>query len=100
MMAFLSAGIPSGGVYRISPVFNSEAQLMTASTGALLLGSTSQVNDGLALFSKQCRGFIQLEGCRLLDRPGQLTEAHSVHLLIRTGIPRRPAALPHFTGIE
>ena len=30
---------PSGAVYRISPVFSSAAQLITASIGALLLGS-------------------------------------------------------------
>src|SRR5271169_2440373 len=39
MMAFLRAGMPSGAVYRISPVLRREVQLMTASMGALDLGS-------------------------------------------------------------
>src|ERR1035441_5211916 len=38
-MAFLSAGIPSAGVYFTSPVASSAVQLTMASTGALLFGS-------------------------------------------------------------
>src|ERR1035438_496048 len=39
MMAFFSAGMPSAGVYFTTPVLSSEAQLMMASIGVLLLGS-------------------------------------------------------------
>src|ERR1019366_3228376 len=39
MMAFLSAGMPSAGVYFTSPVLSRDAQLTMASMGALLLGS-------------------------------------------------------------
>src|SRR5271157_1496840 len=39
MMAFLSAGMPSAGVYFTSPVLSRDAQLTMASMGALLFGS-------------------------------------------------------------
>src|SRR5512141_3049492 len=39
MTAFFSAGMPSAGVYRISPVFSIDEQLMIASIGVRLLGS-------------------------------------------------------------
>src|SRR5512140_3673857 len=39
MMAFFKAGMPSAGVYLISPLFNSAVQLRMASMGVLLFGS-------------------------------------------------------------
>ena len=39
MMAFLSAGMPSGGVYLTSPVLSRAVQLTMASMGVLLFGS-------------------------------------------------------------
>src|SRR5208337_3629201 len=39
MIAFLSAGMPSAGVYFTSPVLRRDAQLTMASMGALLFGS-------------------------------------------------------------
>src|ERR1035441_10651591 len=39
MMAFLSEGMPSAGVYFTSPVCSRAVQLTMASMGALLLGS-------------------------------------------------------------